>query len=62
MTQDELIRQLGELRDQAREMGYTVAEDSISHAIDMAAKGKLPEMQRWLERAIASMRRSEGRG
>ena len=32
VNQNELIRQLAQLRDQARELGDGVAEDAISHA------------------------------
>ena len=59
MTQDELISQLAQMRDEARRLGDSAAVDALAHAIDCAAKGKLPAMQKWIERAIASMRRSE---
>jgi hypothetical protein len=52
-----LIKQLSEMRNEARKVGSRVAEDALSHAIACAAKGKRADMQRWIEAAISELRR-----
>jgi hypothetical protein len=59
---DVLIKQLSEMRKEARKVGSRVAEDALSHAIACAARGKRPEMQRWIEAAISELRRIEANG